>query len=139
MNSKITFISNNVKGIQNSVKKVVWIFKKLCDCKWVCSSTGNAFLYKQWIHVERWVQQKAFFSPMKKNKLMWSAAAFYRSKTIEQINKISDKSGRILLFEATINYMVLILINIYNTNTKLEQLGTFRFSKYFRQSKRYSK
>ena len=35
--------------------------------------------------------------------------------------------------------MVFVLINIYNTSTEIEQLQHFQFSKYFRQSKRYSK
>ena len=52
------------------------------------------------------------------------AIGFYGSKTIEKTNKISDKSGRILLVEATIDDMVFPLINIYNSNTELEQLET---------------
>ena len=44
---------------------------------------------------------------------------------MEKTNKISDKSGRILLVEATIDDMVFPLINIYNSNTKLEQLESF--------------
>ena len=46
-------------------------------------------------------------------------------KTTEQKNKISDKSGRIFLVEATIDHGVLVLINIYNKNTELEQLEAF--------------
>ena len=59
-----------------------------------------------------------FFSYGKTN----SYGGFYRSKTIEQTNKISDKSGRMLLVEATIDDMVFVLINIYNAKTQLEQL-----------------
>ena len=40
------------------------------------------------------------------------------------MSKISDKSGRILLAEATIDDTVFLLINIYNTNTESEQLET---------------
>ena len=52
------------------------------------------------------------------------AIDFYGSKTIEKINKISDKSGRILLVEATVDDTVFVLINIYNANTESEQLET---------------
>ena len=64
-----------------------------------------------------------FFSNGKTN-LCGVAIGFYGSKTIEQINKISDKSGRILLTEAIIDDTVFVLINIYNTNTEFEQLKT---------------
>ena len=57
MNKEITFISSNVKGIQNSIKRI----KNSCR------------------------------------------VAIYGSKTIKQTNKISDKSGRILLVEAKID------------------------------------
>ena len=62
-----------------------------------------------------------FFS-YERNKLIWGSKNFYGSKTIEQTNKISNKLERILLTEATIDDTVFILINIYNANTKLEQL-----------------
>ena len=43
---------------------------------------------------------------------------------MEQINTISQKSGRILLNDATIDDTVFVLINIYNANTESEQLET---------------
>ena len=52
------------------------------------------------------------------------AIGFYGSKTTEQINKVPDKSGRILLVDATIDDTVFVLINIYNANTEFEQLET---------------
>ena len=52
------------------------------------------------------------------------AIGFYGSKKIAQINKISDKSVRIVLVEATIDDTVFVLINIYNVNTESEQLQT---------------
>ena len=71
--------------------------------------------------MERRVQRLLFFSHGKTNSC-GVAIGFYGSKTIEQINKISDKSGRILLVEATIDDTVFVLINIYNANTEFEQL-----------------
>ena len=65
MNREITFISSNVKGIQNSIKRIK------ISCR----------------------------------------VAIYASKTVKQTNKISDKSGRILLVEAKL--MTRIRINQY--------------------------
>ena len=64
-----------------------------------------------------------FFSHGKTNSCE-VAIVFYGYKAIEQINKISDKSGRILLVEATTDGTLFVLINIYNTNTESDQLGT---------------
>ena len=78
--------------------------------------------------------EKLFFFHRKTN--CGVAIGFYGFKAIEQTNK---KSGRIFLVEATIDAIVLLLINIYNANTELETTRKpFRFNK-FRQSKRYSK
>ena len=41
---------------------------------------------------------------------------------MKQTNKKSDKSGRVLLVEATIDDTVFVLINIFNANTEFEQL-----------------
>ena len=60
--------------------------------------------------------EELFFSHGKTN-LCGVAIGFYGSKIIEQIKKISDKSGRILIVEAKIDDTVFVLINIYNSNT----------------------
>ena len=140
MNSEITFISNNVKGIQNSVKRVK-LFEYLKSYV-----TENGFIFLQETHPcindeIKWRDEfigELFFSHGKTNSCGVDIG-LYGFKTIEQMNKISDKSGRILLVEATVNDTVFVLINNYNANTESEQLETFRYSKYFRQSKRYSK
>ena len=48
MNSEITFISNNVKGIQNSIKRIKLFeyLKSYVTGNGFCS-TGNALLYKR--------------------------------------------------------------------------------------------
>ena len=123
MNSGITFISNNVNGIQNSVKRIK-LFEYLKSYV-----TGNGFIFLQETHScindeIKWRDEfngELFFSHGKTNSC-GVAIGFYGSKTIEQINKISDKSGRILLVEATIDDTVFVLINIYNTNIESEQL-----------------
>ena len=125
MNSEITFISNNVKGIQNSVKRIK-LFEYLKSYV-----TGNGFIFLQETHScindeIKWRDEfngELFFSHGKANSC-GVAIGFYGSKTIEQINKISDKSGRILLVEATIDDTVFVLINIYNVHTESEQLET---------------
>ena len=104
MNSKITFISNNVKGIQNSAKRIK-LFKYLKSYV-----TGNGFIFVQETHScindeIKWRDEfngELFFSHGKTNSC-GVAIGFYGSKTIEQINKISDKSERMLLVEARID------------------------------------
>ena len=91
----------------------------------------NGFIFLQETHscinVEiKWREEfngELFFSHGKTNSC-GVAIGFYGSKTVEQTNKISDKSGRILLVETTIDAAVFVLINIYNANTELEQLET---------------
>ena len=61
-----------------------------------------------------------FFSHGKRNSC-GVAIGVYTSKRIEQINK-TDKSGRILLVEATIDDIVFVPINTYNVNIEFQQL-----------------
>ena len=125
MNSKITFISNNVKGIQKSVKRI-----KLFEY-FNSFVTGNGFIFLQETHScindeIKWRDEfngELFFSHGKTNSCR-VVMGFHSSKTIKPINKISDKSGKILLVEATIDDTVFVLINIYNPNTESEQLET---------------
>ena len=89
--------------------------------------TANGFIFVQEMHScindeIKWrdeINGELFFSHRKINSCV-VAIGFYGSKTIEQINKISDKSGRIILAEATIDDTVFVLINIYNANTELK-------------------
>ena len=125
MNSEITFISNNVKGIQNSVIRIK-LFEYLKSYV-----TVNGFIFLQETHSYindevKWRDEfngELFFSHEKTNSC-GVAIGFYGSKTIEQTNKISDKSGRNLLVEATIDDTVFVLISIYNAHTESEQLET---------------
>ena len=125
MNSEITFTSNNVKGIQNSVKRIK-LFEYLKSYV-----TGNGFIFLQETHScindeIMWRDEfngELFFSHGKTNSC-GVAIGFYGPITIEQINKISDKSRRILLVEATIDDMLFVLINIFNANTESQQLET---------------
>ena len=120
-NSEITFISNNVKEIQNSGKRIE-LFEYLKS-----NATANGFIFQQKTHScindeIRWRDEfhgDLFFFHRKTNSC-GVAIGFYVSKIIEQTNKVSDKSGRILLVEAKIDDMIFLLINIYNANTESE-------------------
>ena len=120
INSEITFISDNVKGIRNSVNRI----KLLEYLK--SYVTGNGFIFLQEKHScinheIKWrkrIQRRALFLQRKKNSFR-VAIAFYGSKTIGKTNKISDKLGRILLVEATNNDTLFVLIKIYYANTEL--------------------
>ena len=83
----------------------------------------NTLLYKQYIRWRDKFNGELFFSHREPNSCR-VATGFYGSKTIEQTNKISDKSERTLLAEATIDDTVFVLINVYNTSTEQEQLKT---------------
>ena len=125
MNKEITFISNNVKGIQNSVKR-----RKLLEYFTNCV-TGNGFIFLQETHScindeIKWRDEfngQLFFSHGKTNSCRVTIG-FCGSKKIEPTNKISDKLGRILLDEATVDDTVFVLINIDRDIVELEQQET---------------
>ena len=91
MNREITFISNNVKEIQNSVKRIK-LFEYLKSYV-----TGVGFIFLQEMHScindeIKWRDKfngELFFSHGKTNSCRVTIG-FYGSKTIEQINKVSD-------------------------------------------------
>ena len=88
MNSEITFISNNVKGIQNSVIRIK-LFEYLKSYV-----TVNGFIFLQETHScindeVKWRDEfngELFFSHEKTNSC-GVAIGIYGSKTIEQTNK----------------------------------------------------
>ena len=93
--------------------------------------TENGFIFPQKTHScinneINWRDEfngEFFFSHGKTNPC-GVAIGLYGSKTIEQTNKISDKSENILLVEETIDDAVFVVIKIYNANTELGQLET---------------
>ena len=50
-------------------------------------------------------------------------------------NKVNDNDGRVLILEATIDGSDNLFINLYNTNTKREQLTTLENLNYFHDKK----
>ena len=124
-NDNLIFISNNVKGIQFTEKRIK-LFEYLRNYV-----TPNGFIFLQETHSsskdeKRWKDEfkgQLFFSHGKTNSC-GVAIGFYGTKSFELINKIEDKAGRILVIEAKIDDDTLLLVNIYNSNTESEQLLT---------------
>ena len=126
MNSdNLNFISNNVKGIQSS-KKRIKIFEYL---KNLIKPSGIIFMQethssekdeKTWCDE---FQGQLFFSHGKTNSC-GVAIGFYGAKSFTFINKLQDQNGRILLIEGKFDDDTLLLINLYNANTESEQLIT---------------
>ena len=124
--TNISFISNNVKGIQAILKRIK-IFKYL---KNYVPSNGFIFLQEKHSSVKDekvWSDEfegQLFFSRIKTNSC-GVAIGFVGSKALNILNVKRDNLGRILVIEVKIYDSVFVLINIYNANTKPEQLHTF--------------
>ena len=65
-----------------------------------------------------------FFSHGKTNSRGFVAIGFVGTKVLNILNIRRDNLGRILVIEVKIDDSVFVLINIYNANTKSEQLHT---------------
>ena len=125
-NKSLSFITNNVKGIQSSKKrlKLIQYFKDKIG------STGVLFL--QETHSNSKIEQKwkedfkgqVFFSQGKTNSRDFLTV--YSGKETFSVKKTNkqetDKEGRILILDVSINDSEYILINLYNANTEKEQI-----------------
>ena len=136
MNSdNLKFISNNVKGIQNSEKRIK-ISEHLKN-----SITPNGFIFLQKTHSsvddkKRWCDElnyNLYFSLGKTNSCC-VAIAYVGSKSFVLANETADKNGRLLLIEAIVDDVKFVLINIYNCNTESQQLLTLSYPKYYKTS-----
>ena len=76
--------------------KIAWIFEKHVTVNGFIFTTGNSLLYKRWNQVKGRAQKNT----NGKTNSCEVAIGFYVSKTVEQTNKISDKSGGNFLVEA---------------------------------------
>ena len=107
------FISNNVKGICSSEKRLK-VFEYLKN-----NIHHNGFVFLQETHSltqdeKKWkddFEDPLFFSHGKTNSL-------------HIIDKKSDENDRILIIDAKVNDEKFFLINIYNSNTESEQIKT---------------
>ena len=122
---KINFISNNVKGLQSTNKRLKLI-KYFED-----QIVSNGFLFLQENHSTvndeiKWKNDfkgEVFYLHGKSNSY-GVLICFIGSKKIFIRNKLSDNDGRILILDADIDDENFILINLYNPNTEAEQLKT---------------
>ena len=122
---KINFISNNVKGLQSTNKRLKLI-KYFED-----QIVSNGFLFLQENHSTvndeiKWKNdfKGEVFYLHGKSSSYGVLICFIGSKKIFIRNKLSDNDGRILILDADIDDENFILINLYNPNTEAEQLKT---------------
>ena len=129
-NDKLSFLSNNIKGIKVSEKKLK-LFEYFRN---LITPAGFVFLQETHSSVDvkkkkkkkKWnddFQGQLFFSHGKTNSCR-VAIGYYGKQSFELLSKFNDKSGRVLTLEVKIENEVLLLINLYNANTENEQLST---------------
>ena len=120
MNNCLTFITNNIKGIQNNSKRVEYFKNKL---------SNNGILFLQETH--------STFNDENIWKNDFDGPGFYSHGTSQScsvlnayfgnlnfsVNKQArDKNGRILILDVNIDEIRYVLVNIYNANTEVEQV-----------------
>ena len=124
-NRKLNFISNNVKGLQNSTKRIK-IFEYLKN-----KVTSDCFIFLQETHSnkdseKRWSDEfkgQFFFSHGKTNSC-GVAIAYYGSTNISVLTTRTDSEGRIILLDMKYDDKNYILCNIYNPNHEANQVDT---------------
>ena len=120
----ITFVSNNVKRIETSQKKMK-LFEYLMS---YVVTNGLVFLQETHLTIrdeKKWEDEfncKLFF--LMEKQIHAVLIGYYGTKKIEVIYKKFDNSGRILLLEINIDDSLFVLINIYNANNELDQVKT---------------
>ena len=122
--SDLNFLSNNVKGLQSSKKrlKLFQYFKNKISPKGILSLQET---HSSKVTEKIWSDEfngNLFFSHGKTNSC-GVLLGFYDNINYFVKNKLSDSSGRILALDVTINGTEYLLINLYNGNTELEQLN----------------
>ena len=126
MNSDdLKFISNNVKGMQKSEKRIK-IFEYLKN-----NISPNGFIFLQETHSfvddeKRWCEELNgnLYSSHRKTNSCGVAIGYVGSKSFVLTNQTADKIGRLLLIEVIVDDVKFVLINIYNCNTESQQLLT---------------
>ena len=125
MANKVNFLSNNVKGFQSTNKrlKLIKYFKD--------KIVSNGFFFLQETHstVNDEIKGKDDFkgevlNSHGKSNSFGVLICFIGSKRFFIRNKLSDNDDRILILDGDINDENFFLINLYNPNTKAEQLKT---------------
>ena len=122
MGVKPQFISNNVKGLQNSLKRIK-IFEYLKN-----NLGSNGFLFLQETHSsladgKRWVDElkgPIFFSHGKSDSCGVATGYIGNNKVDVLCKKKTDKNGRIFILDVMVKETNFVLVNIYNPNTVTE-------------------
>ena len=120
-NNKLSFITNNVKGIQSLKKrlKLIQYFKSKigpCGLLFLQETHSNSKVEQKW---KEDFHGKVFFSHGKTNSCGVLIAYFGTEKITVKIQQ-TDHSGRILILDVSINNSKCILINLYNANIEKE-------------------
>ena len=120
----LSFITNNVKGIQSIKKrlKLIEYFKS--------KITTHGILFLQETHSSSDDEQKwrdnfggnTFFSHGKRNSC-GVLISYIGTHNFVVNNQKTDNDGRILILDVTINDVNFVLINLYNANTETEQVS----------------
>ena len=122
MGVKLQFISNNVKVLQNSLKRIK-IFEYLKN-----NLGSNGFLFLQETHSsladgKRWVDElkgPIFFSHGKSDSCGVATGYIGNNKVDVLCKKKTDKNGRIFILDVMVKETNFVLVNIYNPNTETE-------------------
>ena len=122
MGVKLQFISNNVKGLQNSLKRIK-IFEYLKN-----NLGSKGFLFLQETHSsladgKRWVDElkgPIFFSHGKTDSCGVATGYIGNNKVDVLGKKKTDKNGRIFILDVMVKETNFVLANIYNPNTETE-------------------
>ena len=125
MNGNYNFISNNVKGIKASEKRLK-LFEYLKN-----NINDNGFIFLQETHSLsndelKWKDE--FGGPLflhGKSNSCGVAIGYCRTEDFMVVNKACDKNGRILILDAKLNGINFLLIDFYNSYTESEQFSTF--------------
>ena len=122
-NSKLCFVTNKVKGLQSSKKrlKLIEYLKNKLE--------SNGVLFLQETHPisndeNAWADDfkgQVFFSHGTSNS-GGVLTAYLGSKSFVVKYKRNDDTGHILMLDASIDDTDYILVNIYNANTETEQI-----------------
>ena len=128
MNGNYNFISNNVKGIKASEKRLK-LFEYLKN-----NINDNGFIFLQETHSLsndelKWKDE--FGGPLfphEKSNSCVVAIGYCGTEDFKVVNTACDKNGRIQIIDAKLNGTNLLLINFYNCNTESEHLSYFLHS-----------
>ena len=122
--SDFNFLSNNVKGLQSSKKrlKLFQYFKNKISPKGILFlQETHSFKVTEKIWSDEF-NGNSFFSHGKSNSCDVLVGFYGNINHIVQ-KKLRDNSGRMLVLDVTINCTEYLLINLYNGNTESEQLN----------------